>query len=90
MTKLYRVMPWYGKVKKKGLKMTNNINMKIAFYDKYLLTLEEAAVYFHIGYKKMRGLVKDYPGAKWILRNGNRIMIKRELFAKWLDNQSAI
>jgi len=38
----------------------------------------------------LRKMVKDYDGAKWILRNGNRIMIKREQFEKWLDNQSAI
>ena len=45
---------------------------------------------FHIGYKKMRNMVKEHAGAKWILYNGNRIMIKREQFEKWLDNQSAI
>ena len=76
--------------KKKGLKMAKSTKLSIAFYERYLLTVEEAAVYFHIGYKKMRNMVKDYEGAKWILRNGNRIMIKREQFEKWLDNQSAI
>lgn len=76
--------------KKKGLKMETSTKLSIAFYERYLLTVEEAAVYFHIGYKKMRNMVKDYEGAKWILRNGNRIMIKREQFEKWLDNQSAI
>ena len=76
--------------KKKGLKMAKSTKLSIAFYERYLLTVEEAAVYFHIGYKKMRNMVKDYAGAKWILRNGNRIMIKREQFEKWLDNQSAI
>jgi len=76
--------------KKKGLKMEKSTKLSIPFYERYLLTVEEAAVYFHIGYKKMRNMVKDYEGAKWILRNGNRIMIKREQFEKWLDNQSAI
>ena len=76
--------------KKKGLEMAKSTKLNIAFYERFLLTVEEAAVYFHIGYKKMRNMVKDYDGAKWILRNGNRIMIKREQFEKWLDNQSAI
>ena len=67
-------------LEKKGLIMTANKKLSIAFYERYLLTVEEAAVYFHIGYKKMRNMVKDYEGAKWILRNGNRIMIKREQF----------
>lgn len=70
--------------------MNENTKMTISFYNKYLMTVEEAAVYFHIGNKKMRSMIKEYPGAKWILRNGKRIMIKREMFAKWLDNQSAI
>lgn len=77
-------------MEKKGLIMAANKKLSIAFYERYLLTVEEAAVYFHIGYKKMRSMVKDYEGAKWILHNGNRIMIKREQFEKWLDNQSAI
>lgn len=70
--------------------MAKNTKLSIAFYERYLMTVDEAAVYFHIGYKKMRSLIKDYPGAKWILYSGSRIMIKREQFEKWLDNQSAI
>ena len=70
--------------------MAKSTKASIAFYDRYMLTVEEAAVYFHIGYKKMRSMVKEHAGAKWILFNGNRIMIKREQFEKWLDNQSAI
>ena len=70
--------------------MAKSTKTSIAFYDRYMLTVEEAAVYFHIGYKKMRSMVKEHAGAKWILFNGNRIMIKREKFEKWLDNQSAI
>ena len=76
--------------KKKGLEMANNTKLGIAFYDRYLLTVEEATVYFHIGYKKLQKMVKDYDGAKWILQNGTWIMIKREQFEKWLDNQRAI
>jgi excisionase family DNA binding protein len=76
--------------KKKGLAMAKNKNTNIVFYDRYLLTVEEAAVYFHIGSKKMRNMIKNHEGAKWILYNGNRIMIKREQFGKWLDNQSVI
>ena len=70
--------------------MTKNTKNSIEFYERYMLTVDEAAVYFYIGYKKMRSLVKEYPGAKWLLYSGNRIMIKREQFEKWLDNQSAI
>ena len=37
--------------------MAKNTKLSIAFYEKYLMTVEEAAVYFHIGYKKMRSLI---------------------------------
>ena len=53
-------------LQKKGLKMARNTKNSIAFYEKYLMTVEEAAVYFHIGHKKLRDLVKEYPGAKWL------------------------
>ena len=48
--------------------MAKNTKLSIAFYERYLMTVDEAAVYFHIGYKKMRSLIKDYPG-----RNGSCI-----------------
>ena len=38
----------------------------------------------------MYEIVRDHAGAKWMLYSGKRIMIKKDLFAKWLDQQSAI
>lgn len=58
--------------------------LKIPFYARYLLTVNESACYFNIGAKKMRTLVLEHEGAKWMIYNGNRIMIKRELFASWV------
>ena len=69
--------------------MAKTVKNSIAFYQRYLLTIEVAA-YFHIGYKKMCSMVKEHEGVKWILYNENRIMIKREQFETWLDNQSVI
>lgn len=62
----------------------------IPYYEKYLLTAQEACAYFHIGEGKMYELLREYEGAKWVLRNGNRLMIKKNLFARWLDQQSEI
>lgn len=62
----------------------------LPFYEKYLLTVEEATIYYHIGAKKLTQLIKDNPKAKWILMNGKRTMIKKELFSMWLDQQSEI
>lgn len=63
---------------------------ELPFYERYLLTVDEAAVYFHIGPKKMYSLIQSNQGAKWILLNGNRKMIKKALFARWLDQQAEI
>ena len=62
----------------------------LPYYERYLLTIDEAAAYFHIGSKKMVELVQNHEGAKWYLFNGNRRMIKRDLFASWLDEQTVI
>ena len=62
----------------------------LPFYEKYLLTVEEATIYYHIGAKKLTQFIKDNPKAKWILMNGKRTMIKKELFSMWLDQQSEI
>ena len=40
--------------------MTKNTKLNVAFYDRYMMTVEEAAAYFHIGYKKMRNMVKEH------------------------------
>ena len=55
-----------------------------------MLTVDEAAAYFHIGAKKMYEIIENHEGAKWYLYSGRRIMIKRELFGKWLDQQTVI
>ena len=71
-------------------KITTNPNYKtvirsIPYYEKFLLTAQESCAYFHIGERKMYELLKEYDGAKWVLRNGNRLMVKKDLFARWLD-----
>ena len=63
---------------------------ELAFYDKYLISVAEASTYFHIGDKKMYELVHQYEGAKWQLMIGTRRMIKKDMFARWLDAQSEI
>ena len=52
----------------------------IPYWEKYMLTLREAAEYFHIGEKKMRQIVEENMDANFLLTSGNRIMIKRKLF----------
>ena len=63
---------------------------EIPYWEKYMLTLREAAEYFHIGEKKMRQIVDDNMDANFLLESGNRIMIKRKLFEEYLDRTSVI
>ena len=63
---------------------------EIPYWEKYMLTLREAAEYFHIGEKKMRQIVDENMDAKFLLESGNRVMIKRKLFEEFLDNASVI
>ena len=50
---------------------------EIPYWEKYMLTLREAAEYFHIGEKKMRQLVDENMDAKFLLENGNLPDIRR-------------
>lgn len=63
---------------------------EIPYWEKYMLTLREAAEYFHIGEKKMRQIVNENMDANFLLESGNRIMIKRKLFEEYLDRASVI
>lgn len=44
----------------------------IPIWEKYMLTIEEAAKYFRIGESKLRRFIDENPNAKWVLMNGNR------------------
>lgn len=64
--------------------------MEIPVWEKYTLTIEEAAAYFRIGENKLRNLVNENKTAKYILWNGNRPQIKRKLFEDLIDRISTI
>lgn len=58
---------------------------QIPFWQRYTLTIEEAAAYFRIGENKLRRLVSEDKNANYILWNGNRPQIKRVLFERYVD-----
>lgn len=60
--------------------------MNVPIWEKYTLTIEEAAAYFRIGEAKIRKIIEEDPDAEFVLQNGNRIQIKRHLFEKYIDN----
>ena len=64
--------------------------IEIPYWEKYMLTLREAAEYFHIGEKKMRRIVDENMDANFILTSGNRVMVKRKLFEEYLNQATVI
>ena len=62
----------------------------VPIWEKYTLTIEEAARYFLIGEKKLRKLVEENPDAGWLIMNGNRAQIKRRQFEKVIDSLDVI
>lgn len=65
-------------------------NINVPVNEKYMLSIEEAAVYFRIGENKLRRLADENKNAKWLFMNGNRIQIKRKQFEKILDEINTI
>ena len=63
---------------------------KVPLWEKYTLTVEEAAMYFRIGENKLRRIINENKNARYILWNGTRPQIKRVLFEKWVDDLSLI
>lgn len=62
----------------------------VPIWEKYTLTIEEAARYFRIGAKKLRKLAEENPDASWLIMNGNRVQIKRRQFEKVIDSLDVI
>ena len=63
---------------------------EIPFWEKYTLSIEEAAEYFRIGHRRLRQMVADDPNADFILMNGNRVQIKRKLFEEYINEATVV
>ncbi|MDB7829222.1 excisionase [Intestinimonas butyriciproducens] len=58
---------------------------QIPFWERYTMTVEEASRYFRIGENKLRRIISENKDADFLLWNGNRPQIKRNLFEKYID-----
>ena len=63
---------------------------RIPLWEKYTLTIREAAEYFNIGEKKLRRMIDENPTADYVVMNGSRVMIKRKIFETLIDNATAV
>lgn len=60
---------------------------EIPWWNQYTLSVQEASKYFRIGEKKLRNLIDEHKDEPFILWNGNRPQIKRQLFEKYVDEK---
>lgn len=67
-------------------------DIKIPFWEKYLLTVTEAVEYYGIGEGKLRKLVKDDLSGKtyFTITNGGKALINKKKFEQYLDSVTAI
>ena len=59
--------------------------MEIPVSEKYVLSLEEASLYFHIGINRLRKLVSQHKDADWVLWIQTHAVIKRKKFEQYID-----
>lgn len=57
----------------------------IPIWQKYNLTITEAASYFNIGENKLRKFLEKNSDADFLLKSGNRTLIKRKKFEQLID-----
>lgn len=62
-----------------------NINTNVPVWEKYMLTVREAAEYFGIGEHKLRDLLDNNADRKLSVWNGNRQLVRRKKLEEYLD-----
>lgn len=54
-------------------KNNDDASLDIPLWKRCAFTIEEAAVFYHIGQAKLRSIVEYEPNADFIIYNGNRV-----------------
>lgn len=62
---------------------------EIPIYEKYALTIEEAAIYSSIGQNKINELLKE-PRCTFVLFVGRKKLVKRKAFEDFISKQVEI
>jgi excisionase family DNA binding protein len=59
--------------------------MQVPIWKKTTLTVKEAAAYSNIGINRIEEMLRD-PRCQFVLYVGNKKLVKREMFEKYLKN----
>lgn len=65
-------------------------SIEIPVWEKYALTIYEAAEYFGIGEHRLREIVRQDRHAEYVLWIGVKVEIKRKLFEEYLNQINAL
>lgn len=65
--------------------MTSEKKKQLPWWEKYTLTVEEAAVYFGIGEKVLRRFLSEHSDANFLISNGVKVLIKKKAFEHYVD-----
>ena len=78
---------------RQGEAVARETNRKtVPIWQKYMLTVDEAAMYFGIGQKKVRTLIADSQNTDYnfTVQNGNKALINRQKFENFLDQTTSL
>ena len=64
--------------------------IELPVWNKYTLTVDEAAAYFRIGENKLRRIISEDKNADFLMWNGNRPQFIRKKFENYIDNLHAV
>lgn len=64
-------------------------DLKVPIWEKVTLTVDEAVAYSNIGHGKIRELLNE-PGCPFVLFIGNRRLVKRVEFEKYLTRNLSV
>ena len=67
----------------------NNKKKEVPIWEKSNLTLEECAAYSNIGVNRLTMLISD-PTCNFVLRVGNKRLIKKRLFDEYIESVDMI
>lgn len=76
--------------RKKVTRMTDVQGVAVPVWEKYMLTIREAADYFGIGEHKLRDLLDRNVEMSLSVWNGNRQLIRRKKLEEFLDECDSI
>ena len=64
--------------------------IEIPIWEKYALTIDEAALYFRIGENAIRRIISENQDENFWFMIGNRKLIKRVLFEEYMNGVTVI